>query len=255
MHEQKAHKQAVSSLHPLQGEGRTREPAVERQILRLQKSTPVELRRCLQITERESPDFVQEEALVYLLRERVRQGDNHGAGDIAELLVERSASFVYRQVKVWKSLTESQRDDCTADVTSQMWLDLFNLRASCEFWEIRFWLCLRRRVLNSIQKYRVLNENEYQPQPLIGPDGQESDAVEKIPAPEYFSPELQILMQDALSSLPDKERQVYVLYYLHQWTQDEIAQSLHMTDRTVRNVLGRANKRLAEWRAGIQGDW
>jgi len=222
--------------------------------MRLLACTPGELRRTLQITERDAPNFVQEEALVYLLRAKIRQGDHQASGDIAELLVERCASFIYRQVAVWKSLSESQKDDCIADITSQMWLDLFNLSASCEFWEIRFWLCLRRRALNNIQKYRVINENEFQPQPLMGSDGQEADAIHSLPAPEHLSPEFQMEMKDALAALPEKERQVYVLYHLHRWTQDEIAQSLQMTDRTVRNVLGRADKRLAAWRAGIQGD-
>jgi RNA polymerase sigma factor (sigma-70 family) len=253
MQEQQAHNPPLSSLHPLQGDGRSREAVVERQIMRLLAAAPNELRHFLQNTDRETPDFVQEETLVYLLRHKIRCGDTQAAGDIAEQLSERSAGFILRLVAVWKSLSDSQREDCIADVTSQMWLDLFNLSASCEFWEIRFWLCLRRRTLNCIQKYRVLNENEYQPPPVADNEGQETDALERIPASERFSPELQALLKDALEALPDKERKVFVLYHLHQWTQDQIAERLDMTDRTVRNVLGRVDKRLAEWRAGIQG--
>lgn len=194
-------------------------------------------------------DFVSEEALVYILRDRYRSGDMKSAGDIAELLVERCTSFLHRQIAAWK-ISSSHAEDCAYDVLSQLWHDLFNLAPSCEFWEVRFWLCLKRRLLNCVQKYRAVDQAEVNPNPLDDGQGHETDFFEAQVARPALTPQQKIEIQEALALLPDKERMAFILYYYEDWTQQEIASRLHTTDRTVRNMLGRAEERLASWRNG-----
>ena len=68
-------------------------------------------------------------------------------------------------------------------------------------------------------------------------------APDPLPAPE------RVEVREALRALPEQERRAFVLYHYEDWPQDEIAQTLGVTDRTVRNLLVRAQKRLEEWRA------
>ena len=56
-------------------------------------------------------------------------------------------------------------------------------------------------------------------------------------------------VREALRVLPEQERRAFVLYHYEDWSQEQIAEALQITDRTVRNLLMRAQKRLEAWRA------
>lgn len=249
MSEQNAENTMTQTLTPLQIEGRQRELAVETQIRTLQNLTEAEFWRRVRLTDHGHPDFIQEETLVYLLRDRFRKGEARRAGDIAEILVDRTANFLRKQVAAWKSLTPPHVEDCIAEIYSQMWLDLFNMASSSEFWEIRFWLCLRRRALNIIQRYRQMDTFEYHPSANAN-ENERDDPLESVAAVEKLSAHHRVEIREALGLLPDRERTVFVLYHYEDWTQQEIASRLKITDRTVRNALERAEKRLQGWRTG-----
>jgi RNA polymerase sigma factor (sigma-70 family) len=238
----------ISPLPALQTAGRTREAAVETQIrLLLQKSAPEFWQRARQ-PDHTRPDWVQEETLVSILRIWNRRGEGEGAWKIAELLLERSARFIRQHVTCWKQLSAAQIVECVRDVQAQMLQDLFDDGRGCEFWEVRFWLCLKRRLLNIVQKYRVTAENERQPNPIEDDEGHSTDYFDRVAAPSGLSPQQRVEIGEALALLTEDERAAFVLYHYEDWPQQQIAAHLHVTDRTVRNLLSRAQQRLATWR-------
>lgn len=235
-------------LRPLQKTGRYRETLVEQQIQSLLSCTAVEFRRRLRVKDRSADDYLREETLVYFLRERQHAGDTHAAGEIARLLVERSAGFLARNLTCWRQLAPHQVEDCLRDAQMRMIQDLFSEDAQCEFWEVRFWLCLKRRLLNCVARYNRTADNEIHPEPPPESAGAPGDWWETRLSDAAPTPHECAELGEALSLLSERERQVFVLYHAERWTQQEIAQQLQITDRTVRNILGRAEARLQQWR-------
>lgn len=237
------------SLRPLQNEGRCRELDVEAQLRTLVTLPFAEFWRRAQQTDRSASDFIKEEALVYLLREHYRNGDMKKAGDIAELLVRRSSPFLHKHIAVWRLRSPAHVEECAYEVQSCVWQDLFNLAPSCEFWEVRFWVCLKRRILNCVQKYRTLDTHEFNPDPLEDGKGNATPVLETWADLRLPSPQDRLEIQEALAVLPDKERITFILWHYEEWTQEEIAGYLKLSDRAVRYRLERAHERLAVWRA------
>ena len=240
----------TATLTGFQTEGRTREPQVEAQVQRLLQTPLADFWRQARQPDRKAPGWVQEETLVCMLRIWQRsagRADKENAWEIADLLLERSARFVHQHVTCWK-LSPQHIEDCKRDVQVQMLQDLFNDSRGCEFWEVRFWLCLKRRLLNIVQKYRSLAETEFAPPTIEDDEGHTTDYFDRIAAPDPLPASERVEIREALRALPEQERKAFVLYHYEDWPQDDIAQSLGVTDRTVRNLLARAQKRLEEWR-------
>lgn len=240
-----------ANLVGFQTEGRTREPQVEAQVQTLLRSSRHSFWALARQSDRKAGDWVQEETLVCMLRVWNRsdnRADKEGAWDIAELLIERSARFVNQHVSCWK-LSPQHLDDCKRDVQVQMLQDLFNTSRGCEFWEIRFWLCLKRRLLNIVRKYRGIAEAEFVPNPIEDAEGHTTDYFDNITTSDAISPQDHAEVREALRLLPEQERRAFVLYHYEDWSQEQIAAALEVTDRTVRNFLTRAQKRLEAWRA------
>lgn len=235
---------------PLQTAGRCREVDVEEQILALLSVTTAELKRRAQMSDRAATGFVKEEALVYMLREKARNGDMRTAGDLAELLVKRCSPFVHKHIAAWKLRSPSHVEECAFDVFSRLMQDLFEFGPSSEFWEVRFWVCLKRRTLNCVQKYQSVDRHEFQPDPLDDGKGNQTDVMETWADTRRLTPQERTEIREALALLPDKERLTFVLWHYEEWTQEEIARHLQISDRAVRYRLERAEERLAAWRAG-----
>ena len=68
-------------------------------------------------------------------------------------------------------------------------------------------------------------------------------------APARLTSDQRVLVQEALRILTQEQRITFILFHYEQWTQEEIAKYVKVTDRTVRNRLESAEKRLATWRA------
>ena len=247
----------ITSLPPLtvpmlQAEGRTREPAVEAQIRQLLSVPRSEFWRRAQISERESAEWIQEESLVSLLRAYHRQGEENSAWKIAEILIKRSEYFIGKQLNVWKSLSGEDRSDCARDVIQQLLEDVFNESRSCEFWEVRYWLCLKRRMLNKVQKYRRIAEQELS-STIESFDGERiEESNTQFADTTSLTPHQLVEIREALSLLKESERMAFVLFYYQDWSQQEIANRLNVTDRTVRNMLKRAEDSLQNWRAELK---
>ncbi len=236
-----------SPLHPLQTQGRFRDAHIERQATSLLNSNPREQWRQVAVTNREAEEWVQEEALVCLLRTYQRRGETDNAWRLAEVLLQRTVPFLNRHISVWH-LPPHYVEECIRDTQEQLLNDMFNLSAKAEFWEIRFWLCLKRRLLNVIQHYKRITEAEFHPTDTLEDGEQGEDSISRIPDSKSLPLANRALIADALAQLKEQERIAFTLFHSEDWGQQEIAERLGVSERTVRNLLTRAEKRLAEWR-------
>lgn len=236
-------------IRPLTSGKRYREPAVVEQIEALRRCSRSEFRRRVEIRDHTRPDFVSEEALVYFVRELHPAGRSAEAGDLIELLEERCRKRVARTLTGWSQLSATQREDCYNDLVSQMFVALISLETKDEFWEVRFWHCLDWKLSNIAQKYHSIAQNEFVPDSGPNEEGKTSDYMANMAAPARLTSEERVLVQEALRVLTQDQRLVFILFHYEQWTQEEIAKHIKVTDRTVRNRLESAEKRLASWRA------
>ena len=238
-----------SLLLPLQVEGRTREPEIEAQIRSMLRCEPAGFRYRACLEDRDCAEWVQPETLVGLIRILQRCGEMEAAWELVPVLVDRSAGFISKKLGVWR-LTPQQKEDCIEEVQHQMVLELFNARAGAEFWEVRFWLCLERRLTDITRRHQARADREFSADaPANGEEGGESPLA-RMEDEHAISAQTRIEIQEALALLTIEERAAFVLWRWHQLSQPEIAAHLGVTDRTVRNLLQRADKRLAQWRSG-----
>lgn len=241
--------EGAQEIRALSSGKRYREPEVLAQIEALHDCSRGEFRRRAAIRVHTHSGFVSEEALVYFIRERHLAGQGAEAGDLIALLEERCRKRAARTLAGWSQLTATQRDDCYHDLVSHMFVALISLETKDEFWEIRFWHCLDWKLSNIAQKYHAVAQNEFVPESGPNSEGKPLDFLGNIAAPTRLTPEERVLVSEALRTLTPDQRTVFVLFHYEQWTQEEIAKHVGVTDRTVRNRLESAEKRLASWRA------
>jgi len=238
----------LRSLHSLQANGRTREPHVEAQVRAILHAPSTEFWRRAAVRDRASADFIEEESLVCILRIWER-GGNHAAADaIAELLIERSARKIARQIACWR-LHPQHADDCTADVQAILIEAIYSDSRSYEFWEVRFWVCLERRINSAAARYRTVMDRELDMPAWEDDEGNLTDPIDRCAAPTAMSAHDRVEISEALALLTANQRIAFVLYNGEQWSQQEIAAHLNVSDRTVRNLLTTAHQKLNPWRA------
>lgn len=248
----------------------TREADVETQIAELSAQSPrIRLRRLEEAGSSEKIPWqdvrrVREETLVYFLREYVRRGDEQAAGKLGEILVDRVSAHVGRKIGAWR-LSAGEADECVRDLFAQMFGNLYDLGPSAEFWEVRFWLCLDRRLYNLLELRQAVRDHEIRPGDQAG-EGSEDEGENSGGTIERFlaqmiddgaSPEAAAEHHELLALFTENER--LALYYcyvqgLPEESDDEeklsAAKLLNVTGRSVRNYLTRAKEKMARWQSG-----
>ncbi|MBC8102435.1 MAG: sigma-70 family RNA polymerase sigma factor [Cytophagales bacterium] len=214
--------------------------------------------RLTQTGDRGSPDRLREETLVYFLREYDRRGDEETAWRIAELLIDRVSGHVARKLARWR-LTPDEADDCARDLFAALCEALFSREAAAEFWEVRFWVCLDRRLWNLIEKRQAVRDNEQRPGDAFLEDAggesvsEEASVLGRL-ADSGPSPETLAEHQEALALLTENERLAVFLCHVEGMPEESddperltAAKILGVTGRSVRNYLRRAEAKLRDW--------
>lgn len=244
MNAQDFNQAAPIPLRPLTG-ARYRTSEVEAQvrwILSLRFSEA-----CRRIAEKDpsGAPLIKEEALVYLLRDYQRQGCVREAGLVAQTLLERSAPRIARWVeRGLPGAAEVHREQCLEEIQTQMWVALQSDSPGCEFWEIAFWMCLKRRTMNCLDQFRRVAYAEVHPTFASDESDQETSLMDLMPDRGLEDVQARIEMQEALDRLPADQRQALHLFYRESWSQQQIAQQFGVADRTIRNWLTAAIKTL-----------
>lgn len=199
------------------------------------------------------PLRLREETLVYLLREYAARGDEDQAWRLAERLVERVSGHIARQLAKWR-LPVEDADDVTRDLFAILFEALFSREAAAEFWEVRFWVCLDRRLWNLVEKRQAALDSRAAELSLEATGGEEGEArVNRVPdrAP---GPEALAQYGEAIGQLAERERLAVYLKYIEGLPEESedperqtIAKILGVTGRSVRNYLRRAEQKLREW--------
>jgi DNA-directed RNA polymerase specialized sigma24 family protein len=234
-----------------------REPSAEKQLRALCALDEKARRARLTLPDRGAEGFVGEEALVYAIRTYHMAGDEDAAWSLADLLTERVAGHVRREMDKWR-LTPDEADECARDLFAALFEALFDLGPAGEFWEVRFWVCLDRRLWNLLERRQA--QADLQTSPMDedgGPAGateMREDPLARLADTDAVNPERRAELQEALALLTENERLAVYLCRVEGWPEESddpdrpsAARALGVTGRSVRNYLRRAETKLLAW--------
>jgi predicted DNA-binding protein (UPF0251 family) len=241
----------------------TREAGVESQIRSLLLLSERARRERLTDRAQRTADWndgtrLREETLVYFVREYCLRGDADAAWTLVETLMERVTLHIQRRLAHWR-LTTEDAEDCARDLFGEMAEALFDTGITQEFWEVRFWVCLDRKLYNLIDRRQRVEDSE------VRPGDQEADAEGERDADRLLSqladpsarPEELAEFSAARAVLADNEwMALYLVYYLglpeesDDPDRETAARTMGVTGRSVRNYLKRAKHKLKEWNDG-----
>ena len=244
------------------GEIYRRPAVVDEQIQAALKLDAEALRVRSRITDKESSEFLKEEAIVYLIRHNHKAGNRPTVGALSESLLNRCAKFMDGKLK---SLKPSMREDGYAEVVKELFVRILNLECDRgDFLQVRFWIFLERltvQVFRGQLKQQTIQQNTIRLTSLPGYDEEDLDqlkrkghlSLQNTFTPPTFDTEVidRILINKALSRLNGRFRTAYLLRHYWGWPiedQDPCVQTIsrhfNKTPRTIRNWLRKAEQKL-----------
>ncbi len=207
-----------------------------------------------QISDKTSPDFLQEESLVYYIREALFQNEKTAVNSLFYVLHERCVKYIHYY---FRSFDIDRRQDAFQNIITNVVDKIINLDDdSGDFFQVRFWLGLKRLI---ITEYGSQTEEVEKSETLIFLDEQKEgeDGIEprlEISDDSMSSDDLASIKM-GLSSIENPYRKVFVLRYYEGWPiksndPDEVTISSYfkVTPRTIQNWLDIAEEGLAKWR-------
>ena len=151
-------------------------PEVDKQIRTALELEVEDLITRATVSDESSPDFLKEEALVYLIRHHRREKDHRAVDDLTEVLLRRFARWVESQLR---TLGKEAAEDGYSDVVKRLFTQVLDLDSNRgDFLQVRFWLALKSftvRAFNEQLKQVKLSKNNSSLDSLAGYDGEDSD--------------------------------------------------------------------------------
>lgn len=212
------------------------------------------------ISDADSPLFVKEESLVYLIRHFRRGGHDGVVGDLSAILIGRIATSVKSRLRV---LGRDNLEDGFQDVIAGVFERILDLeRDRGDFFQVRFWVGVQRLTITTFNKYKKQHDEDLEHEvaaaslPLDDDDGpldRSGNPWEALPGPQLL-PEQYLLVTDAVASISVRYRDAYILHNIMRFqvesldpNEPTVSTMLGKTSRTIRNWLVRAEEQLENW--------
>jgi DNA-directed RNA polymerase specialized sigma24 family protein len=223
----------------------SREPAVVQDILHLESLPENEFWRRMTIQDYQAPDCPRLESMVYFIRLFVSRNDQEAAWRMIEKLIQRTTRTILRRLNCFYIASMDQREELQDELIHRLYEEWLSLDGAHEFWEVRFGVCLDRRLADVVKRYERENVCKQSLHPSVQNENKE-DPIANLPdlRPD---PLRDVEVREALAYLPEPCRTAIYLYTIEQWTEEQIASYFKKTSRTVRNYLMRARRLLREW--------
>ena len=231
---------------------------VDRQISEALGLDDEELRSRLEVHDEESPAFLKEESLVYLIRHHHGAGNRELVNDLAECLLKRCATWIDGKLS---GLRTDLREDGNSGVVAEVFdriLDLTNDRG--DFLQVRFWMSIKRITVGVFRKqvnqFDTESSGDYD-QVTIDDPAQPDAVVLTASAGRPVESEAidYVLIEAALHQLEEPIRSAYLLRHHKDWPIEDkdpaiqtISRHFGKTPRTIRNWLSKADEILEAWR-------
>jgi hypothetical protein len=209
--------------------------------------------------DKDSPGYIQEEGLVYWIREYLHRGDSPRASELANILLLRCAKQIQLSLRKLGPDLAAQAEQ---DIVSDLFKDIVDLNSDRgDFLQVRFWHALKMRIIGAFNRYlRNSKRTEALVATHVDNEPYGDDSLAK--APDSYdvpvtglSAEDRTLVKEALAAVDEPYRTAFILYYYYDWPSENkdpdvltISSYFEKTPRTIRNWLTRAEEALREWR-------
>lgn len=240
-----------------------REEAVERQIEAALELEPALVVQWAGMRDPTAPEYLQEECLVYLLREFAGRGDMATAGALSEALLGRCVRYVHGKLL---ALGPQACDDAFDEVVVRLFELILDVQSDRgDFLQVRFWLALEKLVVSAFGRQVKELARAARQVPLAAlpgsSDGDDEQAhvmarLDAVAAP-ALPLDQALLYREALAALAEPYRTAFVLRYYEGWPIEDsdpgvptISRYFDKTPRTIRNWMAAAEQTLAAWRGG-----
>ena len=232
---------------------------VDRQIEEALGLNDQELRSRLAVRDEESPAFLKEESLVYLIRHHHAAGDRKWVTDLTECLLKRCATWINGKLS---GLRTDLKEDGNAEVVAEVFARILDLASDRgDFLQVRFWRGIDRITVDVFRKQIKQFDSDYsldddqtdiddlaQRGAVVLPTASAGGRVES----EVID---NVLIEAALNQLEEPIRSAYLLRHLEDWPIEDkdpavqtISRHFGKTPRTIRNWLSKADEILEAWR-------
>lgn len=248
------------------GEILKRNPEVERQIREALLLSKDDLFERARLRNYMDPSYLQEECLVYLIREQRRAGDDRTVSTLAEVLLDRCAKHINERLQ--GGLSGEWVDEAFGDVIRKLFREIVDLTSDVgDFTQVMFWVRLERLITDAFRKQvRVVRRDQRHVSLQHATD---TDAKAEMEMDSYApaktesglgsSPEEELLRRELISEglgqLDERVRTAFILRYREGWPiesndpdEETISKYFKVTPRTVRNWFEQAEKNLIQWR-------
>lgn len=126
---------------------------------------------------------------------------------------------------------ENEAEDIAQDVFLKLWIQRGKI-GFVDNWDSYLYAMTRNRTLNALKQ--KVHEHNLRTYPETGIP--EEDSLEET----IFSEELKAILENVISKMPDQRRRIFTMSRLQGMTNQEIAQALHISKRTVETHISAA---------------
>jgi len=242
------------------GQVHQRDSEVEKQIAEAISIDVSQLIERVKIRDFKAPGYFQEEALVYLIRNFHKLGNDSLFNSLTQALIARCAKHINKSIEatVERRFVDDAYTDSISEVFSQI-LDLTSDR--CDFAQKRFWFWLDRVLMKVLNRYWKQQAQDWKVDSLDD-DRDEAKQAELWQTVDSNldrsdTPELQAINSEALSILEPEERMLFMLRYYEEMeieNRDEsvmtISKYFGISSRAVRYRLVNIKEKLRKWTEG-----
>lgn len=244
------------------GEVYQRTAPVHSQIEAALTLTSFQLVERARIADHHSPDYFQEECLVYLIREFRKRGDERIVNDLSEILICRCKNMIYGRLQ---ALGQQGVEDAFNDVILDLFAPILDLGSDRgDFLQVRFGLALKSLIIGVYNQYvkgiKKEAENTVPHSSIAGyePEG-EDDVRNSVQLDDMADPsismEQRMSYREGLISLKEPYRTAFILRYYEGWQIDAkdpsvptLSRYFKKSPRTLQTWLTLAEEILEHWR-------
>lgn len=195
---------------------------------------------------------LREEALVYLLRQSRRAGDNFLTEALAKALLGRCAVYIQNKMV---SLGSDQEDGYRQVVTD-LFERIFLEQAKDDYMQVRFWGYLKCLVVTRYRRCREERDRSRRNTSLDARSGTEAEPEDGAGTPEedFIDRETLEVFREGLLRLPDALQEVVILLLEEYPIESKdpsvltVSTMVRVTPRTIRNWLKEIRKILGPYR-------
>lgn len=257
--------EASPLVRPLTRRDYVRTEATQRQIADSLGLDPEGLIVRAQQRDKDAPDYLSAEALVYFIRRADSGADGKTRDALIRELLERCTVFFRGQLRGCKN--EEDRRDLQSAVITNLIEDLLAPDDRGDFMQVRFWRYLKRRTISVWNKFtRNAGKTESLDVPAIDEDGAEGGTKQDLLTDDGLTLEQLTTISGALAKLPPNVRRAFILRHafgvkigadnLTDDPPNEVTLARHFgcSGRTIRNWLKEAETRLSGFREKYHDD-